>query len=646
MTPAARAQRAATYEAQSPDGRTRIAVAVGDRVTYTVTRGGATLIGPSPVSLTLDRGRVLGGAGARVSSSKTRRVDETIRPVAPTKNATVRDRYAEVRIDFRGGYALEARAYDDGVAYRWVTSLPDSITVVSEEATFRFAANHEAIAGLDSTFMTHQEPAWHRVRLDTLRSPRMALLPLLVDVGGGTAGGAKLAITESALEDYAGMYLGRGDAPGALAGIFPRAARAERAKNDRDIEVTERHDYIARTAGRRTFPWRVMIVADADRELLESELVYRLAPAQRLQGDASWIRPGLVAWDWWNALNVRGVPFRSGVNTETYKYYADFAARYRIPYIVLDEGWYELGDLLKVKPGVDVPEIVRYAESKGVGVILWAIWKTLDDQMAPALDQFQRWGVRGVKVDFMQRDDQAVVNFYWRCAREAAARHLVVDFHGAHKPAGLNRAWPNVLTFEGVRGLEWNKWSSDITPEHTTTLPFTRMLAGPMDFTPGAMVNAQPRDFRIVNDRPMSQGTRAHQLAMYVVYESPLQMLADSPSEYLREPESMEFLAAVPTVWDETRALDGRVGDYVMVARRRGGDWYVGAMGDGEPRTLALDLSFLGDGAWTMDAWADGPNADRIGTDLRRETRPVTRGERVEVKMAPGGGFAARIRKQ
>ena len=628
-----------SYAVQSPDGETRISVTAGPQVGYTVTHRGQVIIGPSPISMTLDGGRVL-GRDARVTGSRTRSVSDSIRPVAPVKNAVVRDRYGELRLDFRGGYALEARAYDDGVAYRWVTSFPDSITVVSEQAAFRFEGSREAVAGLDSTFMTHQEPAWQRVRLDTLRAPRMALLPLLVDVGGGT----RVAITESGLEDYAGMYLVHGDPAGALAAIFPRAARAERAKNDRDIEVTERHDYLARTAGRRTFPWRVMIVADADRELLESELVYKLAPAQRL-ADASWVRPGLVAWDWWNALNVRGVPFRAGVNTETYKHYADFAARHRIPYIVLDEGWYELGDLLKVKPGVDVAEIVRYAESKGVGVILWAIWKTLDDQLAPALDQFQRWGVRGVKVDFMQRDDQAVVNFYWRVAREAAARRLLLDFHGAHKPAGLNRAWPNVLTFEGVRGLEWNKWSTDVTPEHDVTLPFTRMLAGPMDFTPGAMNNAAPRDFRAVFDRPMGQGTRAHQLAMYVVYESPLQMLADSPTEYQREAESMEFLAGVPVVWDETRALDARVGDYVLVARRRGDAWYVGAMTDGERRTLTLDLSFLGDGAYALDAWADGPNADRDGRDYRRETRAVTRGERIELHLAPGGGYAARIRR-
>jgi alpha-glucosidase len=632
------AQQPRSFAARSPDGETRIEVTVGDRITYAVTHRGRTLVAPSPVSLALGGGRVL-GRGARVAGARTREVSETIRPVVAVKNAAIAARYTELRVELRGGYALEARAYDDGVAWRWVTSFPDSVTVVSEEATFRLAGNPESVVGLDSTFMTHQEPSWRRLRIDSLTAPRFALLPLLVDAGYGV----KVAITESGLEDYAGMYLAS-TGGGTLGGIFPQAARAERKRNDRDVEVTERAPYLARTAGRRAYPWRVLVVADADRELIESELVYKLAPPTRL-ADVSWIRPGKVAWDWWNALNVRGVPFRAGVNTETYKYYIDFAARSRLPFVVLDEGWYKLGNLLDVTPGVDVPELVRYGRSKGVGVILWVVWKTLDEQMAPALDQFQRWGVQGIKVDFMQRDDQAVVNFYWRTAREAAARHLTVDFHGAHKPAGLNRAYPNVLSFEAVRGLEHDKWSTAVTPEHDVTLPFTRMLAGPMDFTPGAMINAQPRSFRAVFDRPMSQGTRAHQLAMYVVYESPLQMLADSPTEYEREPEVMELLSAVPTTWDETRALDGRVADYVLVARRSGDEWYVGAMTDEERRTLTLDLSFLGDGAWTMDAWQDGPNADRDGRDYRRTTGSVTRGQRVELHLAPGGGYAARIRR-
>jgi alpha-glucosidase len=316
-----------------------------------------------------------------------------------------------------------------------------------------------------------------------------------------------------------------------------------------------------------------------------------------------------------------------------------------LEYIILDDGWYKLGDLLTQAPEMDVPALVQYGATKNVGIILWASWSTLEKQLIPVLDLYQKWGVKGLKVDFMQRDDQRVVDFYYHTAREAAARHLLLDFHGAHKPAGLERTWPNVLTFEGVHGLENNKWTNDVTPAHNVTLPFTRMLAGPMDYTPGAMQNAQTRNFRSIFDRPMAQGTRAHQLAMYVVYESPLQMLSDSPSEYEREPDAMDFLRAVPTVWDETRALDGRVGEYVLMARRRGNDWYVGAMNNGTARTLTIDLSFLGAGGHALDATSDGINADRNAMDYKRERRTVTSADKLTLQLAPGGGYVAIIRR-
>jgi alpha-glucosidase len=636
------AQSAPSLVARSPDGQTELRVETGDRLSYSVARRGRTLIASSPISLTLGDGRMLGRPAA-VTKSDTRAVSDSVRPVAPTKSAVVRDRYTELTIRFSGDYALELRAYDDGVAYRWVLALPDSIiTVTSEEASFNVAGRATGIAPLDSTFMTHYEPAYRRIPLDSLVAPRMSLLPLLVMADSGP----RIAITESALEDYPGMYLvSAGPGTARLSGLFPQVALEERARNDRDVVVTRRAPYIARTSGRRALPWRVVMIADEDRQLLENQLVYLLAPANRLS-DVSWIRPGKVAWDWWNANNVRGVPFRAGINNDTYKYYIDFAARSRIPYVILDEGWYKRDNLLEQSADIDVPELVRYGGTKNVGVILWVTSKTLTDQFVPALDQFARWGVKGIKVDFMQRDDQGMVNFYWRTAREAAARRLLVDYHGAHKPAGLNRAYPNALTFEGVRGLEQSKWSTIVGPAHDVTLPFTRMLAGPVDYTPGAMINAQPRDFKPVFNRPMSQGTRAHQLAMYVVYESPLQMLADSPTNYLAEPSCMEFLSAVPTVWDETHALAGEVGRYVLVARRRGDEWYIGAMTNDSSRTLTADLSFLGAGRYVMDSWADGINADRNAMDFRRETRVVRRGGQLKIELAPGGGFAARVRTQ
>jgi alpha-glucosidase len=362
--------------------------------------------------------------------------------------------------------------------------------------------------------------------------------------------------------------------------------------------------------------------------------------------DTSWIRPGKVAWDWYNANNVHGVDFKSGVNTATYKHYIDFAARHGIEYVILDEGWYVLGDVLKVVPEMDMEALTAYARQKGVGLILWVVWNTFDKQLEPALAQWEKWGIKGLKVDFMQRDDQPVMNYYHRVSREAAKRKMLVDFHGAQRPASLTRTWPNLVTTEGVRGLEWNKWSEDSHPEHNLTLPFTRMFLGPMDYTPGAMRNAgKAADFAKVFNRPMSLGTRCHQLAMYVVYESPLQMLADSPSLYAREPEVMEFLGPVPSVWDETRVLDARLGDYVLVARRNGTDWWLGAMTDWTARDLDVDLSFLPEGAFEMDAYQDGVNADRYGEDYKRVKSRVDRTSRVKVRLAEGGGWAARIRR-
>jgi alpha-glucosidase len=637
VSPAA-AQRARQYQLLSPDRATQITVDVGERVAYSVSHGGRPLLAASPISLTLEGGRTL-GARVQVRSEQRREVRDSVRPVAPAKTAVVPDRFNELRLRF-GDHDLELRAYDEGIAYRWMLSVGDSVTVRAEQASFAVAGQAEAIVGIDTTFMTHQEPVYHRVRLDTLSNGRHALLPALVSIQGGP----RIAITESQLEDYPGMYLVAREG-GGLAGKFPAAALRDSARNDRDVVVTRRADWLARTSGRRALPWRIVMIADDDRELLLNQMAYVLGAPSRLS-DVSWIKPGKVAWDWYNNLNLRGVNFRAGVNNETYRYFIDFAAKNDIPYIVLDEGWYKLGDLLTQSPGIDVPALVQYGATKNVGVILWATWSTLDTQMKPALDLFQKWGVKGIKVDFMQRDDQQVVNYYYRIAREAAARQLLVDYHGAHKPAGLHRTWPNVLTFEGVHGLENNKWTDDVTPTHNVTLPFTRMLAGPMDYTPGAMINAQPKNFRAIFDRPMSIGTRVHQLAMYVVFESPLQMLAESPSEYEREPEAMEWLRAVPVVWDETRALDASVGSHVLLARRRGTEWFVGAMTNNSARTLTLDLSFLGTGRYTMDAWSDGPNADRNAMDFRKETRTVGASDKVTLQLAPGGGFAARLRAQ
>lgn len=401
-------------------------------------------------------------------------------------------------------------------------------------------------------------------------------------------------------------------------------------------------DYLAVTRGSRTYPWRVLAVAPRDADLVASPLVYLLQSPSRIE-DTSWIRPGKVAWDWWNDWNLRGVKLNPGINTETYEYFIDFAARHGIEYVILDEGWYKLGNLLEVVPQIDMPRLLARARAKNVGIILWVVWKTFADQLEPVLAEFDRWGIRGVKVDFMQRDDQPVIDFYHRVARELAKRHMLVDFHGGVRPALMTRTWPNIISAEGVRGLEHDKWSALSDPEHAVTLPFTRMLLGPMDFTPGAMLNAGKGQFKIDFHRPMSQGTRCQQLAMYVVFESPLQMLADSPTNYEAEPESLDFIASVPTVWDETRVLGGSLGDSIVIARRKGPEWFLGAMTDWTPRAIDVDLGFLGRGAWDMVAFADGPDANANAQSYQRTTTPVDRTTQLRLGLGPGGGFAARI---
>jgi alpha-glucosidase len=625
------------FTVSSPNGAIAVTLNTSGTLSWSVSVRGRQVLRPSRIALTLDGGRVLGMQPA-VAATTVRSSDTVLRPIVRVKRAEVRDRFNERRIDFAGDYSLIVRAYDDGVAYRFATKLPGDITVVDEDATLVFPGDYQMLFPEETSFLSHQERSYKRIRISDVRDGRFSSLPALVEVPGV----AKIAITEADLFDYPGMDLTGGAEATSLKGLFPAYPAKVELNRDRNERVVERERFIAKTRGTREFPWRVLVVAEKDATLLDSDIVYRLASDSAL-ADASWIKPGKVAWDWWNDLNLYGVPFRAGINTETYKHYIDFAAENRLDYIILDEGWYRLGDLLSVAPDVDVPAIVNYGRQKNVGVILWVIWKTLDLQMQPALDQFEKWGVKGIKVDFMQREDQWMVNFYERTAKEAARRKMLVDFHGAYKPTGLYRTWPNVISNEGVLGLEQSKWGSEAGPENAVTFPFMRMLAGPVDYTPGAMLNGAKDAFQPVYNRPMSQGTRCQQLGMYVVFESPLQMLADSPSNYRREPESLAFLSVVPTVWDETKVLGAKVGEHILVARRSGKDWYIGSLTNWDARDLEVDLSFLGPGSFEADMYRDGPNADRAGVDYVREKRPVTSADRLRIHLAPGGGFAARV---
>ncbi len=623
------------YSVVSPSGELRADVNAGQEIKFSVSLNGKEIISPSEISLTINE--VTLGKAVKSVKARYESVNRVLEPVVRQKTDFVEDVYNEIDLQFRGNYNLVFRAYDDGIAYRWESSLKDSVIVNNEEVNFVFPADFTVWFPEETSMFTHQERAYIQLPLSEINEKRFSSVPALVDAGNNI----KIAITEADLFDYPGMYLTGSSAKAfQLTGIFPHYPRKEEMVRDRDVKVSEREDYMAKTSGSRTFPWRVMVISREDGDLIESQMIFKLSrPSETM--DFSWIKPGKVAWDWWNANNVFGVDFKSGINTETYKYYIDFASKYGLEYIILDEGWYELGDLSKVNPEINITELVRYGREKNVGIILWVVWKTLWDQLDIAMDQFENWGIQGIKVDFMQRDDQWMVNYYWKIAEEAAQRHLLVDFHGSYKPAGLHRTWPNVLTREGVRGLEWNKWSDVSSPEHAVTLPFIRMLAGPMDYTPGAMINATKEEFRPVFDKPMSQGTRCQQLAMYVIYESPLQMLADSPSHYEEEEECMDFLKAVPVEWERTIVLDGVVGDYVVIARKNGSRWFLGAMTDWTPRDIEISLNFLEQGVNSAILWKDGPNADRYAEDFKVESIQVSSSDKIKLHLAPGGGCVA-----
>lgn len=640
LTTYALAQAPDRYEVRSPDQTIGMTVELGSEIRYSVDVDGQIVVKPSPISLTLQDDRTL-GRNPVVTAFSRDSIRREVRPVLPEKFEVIDERFHQLSLAFEDDYAVDFRAYDNGVAYRFRTDFGGQIEVQYERITLQFEGASHVYFPEEESFFSHNERTYVYEQIDTMSVGRLASLPVLIATEH-----AKVLVAESGLRDYPGLWLQTAQG-GRLNGVFPHYALESEPlpESDRNVPVTEYADFIAKTGGARSYPWRILAIARDDGDLLTNQLVYLLGGDPEIV-DVDWIKPGKVAWDWWNANNIHGVDFKSGVNTATYKYFIDFASEFGIDYVILDEGWYELGDLFSVVPEMDVEELIAYGRDKDVGIILWVIWKTLDDQLPEALDRFAEWGAAGIKVDFMQRDDQEMVNYYWKIADEAARRRLLVDYHGAYKPAGLRRTYPNVITREGLKGLEWNKWSEDITPTHNLTIPFVRMVAGPIDYTPGATINAQPDNFRVVFSRPMSMGTRAHQVAMYVVYESPLQMMADSPSNYLKEPETTRFIAGIPTTWHDTRVLEASVGEYVALARRHGGRWLLGAMTNEDARALSVDLSFLDDGEWEAEIFRDGANADRTATDHKIETKTVSAGGTIEIDMAPGGGWVAILSRE
>jgi alpha-glucosidase len=491
-------------------------------------------------------------------------------------------------------------------------------------------------------FNSSFEALYKEINISNFASDSLAFLPVLVDVGNNN----KIVILEADLEDYPGMYLNINQTHKGFMGVYAPCPLEAKLSGYNGINYipTKRADYIAKTNGTRNFPWRAIVISREDKELLNNDMVQKLASPSRII-DISWIVPGQVAWDWWNDMNISHVDFKSGMNTQTYKYYIDFASANKISYIIIDAGWSEALDLTKVLSAINLQGILDYGKQKNVGVILWATWYAVTQQMDKVFPLYSKMGVKGFKIDFVDRDDQIAVASLYEIGKKAAEYHLLVDFHGVFKPTGLQKTFPNVIGFEGVKGLENYKWAVEDQPRYVVSIPFIRMIAGPMDYTPGAMRNSNKASFRPINSNPMSQGTRCSQLAMYIIFEAPLQMLSDNPTIYTREQECTDFITKVPTTFDETVALDGKVGEYAALARKKGDTWYVGAMTNWTARDLTLDFSFLEKGIYEATVFEDGINSDRDATDYKKEVVKILSVDKINIHLSPGGGWAARIEK-
>ena len=630
-----------SFEISSPNQTIKLKVTVDEGISWSAYLHENVVIKSAEIGMDFSSGLDF-GVKPKLSKSNTNSVSNMIYPAVPHKDSEIKDTYTELKLSFKGNYTLSFRAYDDGVAYQFLDKGKKDRNVVSEKVSLTFPEGSRSLFPKEESMYSHNERSYLDKSLTDISLEEFCSLPVMF-----LTKNAKVLFTETALHDYPGMFLA-GTGGNRLIATFPKyvlKAIANDKRPDRSQIIAEEADYIAEVSGKRAYPWRVFIISDDDRTFVESNLTYQMAKPTAID-DTGWITPGKVAWDWYNANNIFGVDFTSGLNTATYKYYIDFAASNNIEYVILDEGWTKsTTEILDFNPDIDVPELIRYGKEKGVELILWVLWKPLDSDLTKILETYKSWGVKGIKVDFMQRNDQYMVSSYERIAKECARLEFLVDFHGSFKPSGLRRKYPNVINYEGVKGGEHNKWSANITPDHNLTIPFIRMAAGPMDYTPGSMRNKQAKDFSISFENPNSMGTRAHQVALYVVFEAPLQMLCETPSLYKKEQETVDFITQIPTTWDETIVLHGAIGDYLAIARRNKDIWYIGAMTDWTPRELELDLSFLDDGTYTMELFKDGANAERYAEDYKIATKEVTKNSKVTAKMSSGGGWVAILSK-
>jgi len=625
----------AGIELTSPNKSIKIVVDLKDRVKYSVSFNGDPFINDAYLQLTLDQAKL--GTNARLLKKQVTVVNSSSSPIVPLKNSTINNHYNLLRLDFKGDYSIEFRAYNDGIAYRFLTNKKDSITVLNEDAHIVFNQKVKTSYLETGGFKTSYEILYRQNELGKVDKSKMSVLPILFDNGK-----YKALFSEADLYDYPCLFVKAIDDQ-TIDAAFPKVPLAFGEDGDRSKKILKQADYIAKTAGTRSFPWRFLVITDKDEQLAANEMVYKLSTPNQLS-DTKWIKPGQVTWEWWHNAYVYGVDFKSGYNQDTYKYYIDFASKFGIPYIIMDEGWAKTTlNPFEPNPNINLQELIAYGKSKNVKIVLWFTWLAVENNFN-IFETLEKWGIAGVKIDFMDRSDQWMVNYYTRVAKEAAKHHILVDFHGAFKPAGLEVAYPNVLSYEGVIGMEQNIGGGLATPNNNLYLPFIRNAVGPMDYTPGAMRSAHKKDYKPSWVNTMSIGTRAHQLAMYVVFESGFQMLADNPFNYLREPEITSFITSVPVTWDETKVLNGRVGEYIVKAKRKGEKWFLGAMGNDQSHDLKIEASFLkANVKYQIILIQDGINADFQAMDFKRIVKPIKAGDIIDIKMVKDGGYVAVI---
>ena len=650
---------AGNYEVSSPNGKVKVTITTDEGVKWSVDYDGRQVLLPSAIDIRLSQGRKTYGLGKVGKVARHAVNGSFMNPFY--KKLNISDAYGQLLMYTTEKFTIEVRAYDDGAAYRLISSNKKPLTVTDETVEFCFGDDYQAFVPYvndnrgGERYCYSFESYYDEAPLSKMYPDSLAITPLAVCLPDGM----KAIVMDAGVENYPGMMLKKGEGNVLKAEFAPYPLEQEIGGYDRlNLVPTKRADYIAKFVKQQSLPWRAVVITERDADILSCDMAQRLAPACRI-ADTSWIKPGKVAWDWWNNCNITGVDFLSGMNTDTYLYYIDFAAKNRVEYIIIDEGWSGKESLMEgLSPDIDLKRLIAYGKEKGVGIILWSSWRNLIGSnplggiaaTEAVMKHYADMGIKGFKVDFFDRDDQQVIASAYQVAECAAKYHLYLDYHGL-KPFGIQRAYPNIFNFEGVKGLENSKWEPRVgdgplhnQPRYDVTAPYLRMLAGPMDYTPGAMMNAMKDSFFGNNDHPMSQGTRVHQMAMYTTFEAPLQMMADSPTKYMQNQECTDFIAQIPTTFDETVALDGQLGEYTVIARRKGSVWYVAAMTDWTARDLTISLDFIGEGQHTADIFADGVNAHKEATDYKHTQQTVTSKDRLAVHLSSGGGWTAIIR--